>query len=258
MNTLVTSENLQVSRPPTGAQHSPICRSGIRPETTLQRRIDLPYENHVGSFIHGSKCEYQIMSRCWEEADDLFIFSVTCLHDKQFEVQAFRTCDLPHKLYLARKRRLKRLQRSRSIYDECEQSEMRVVVCHLFERGGIDRHRISHERSKPALSLGFPGSEFPQFGVTTTGAGLASNIPRGNMTYSEAVSPRKKTHPSCPLEYLSKNPKGVKQRQRRRDVREHNREQHVLNSPDTPITFSATIAYHTIKPSHERHLAVLS
>ncbi|KAK9774733.1 hypothetical protein SCAR479_08553 [Seiridium cardinale] len=214
------------------------------PDITREQCLDLPYENHIGAFIQGSKCQYQIASRCWEEAEDLLIFSVTCLHGKQFEVQAFRTRDLPHKLYLARKRRFRRLQRSSSIHDECEQSEMKVVICRVVGGGGIDRHRIAHEHSIKPSEHHLSAAEFPQLRPSPTEVAQEYNPAENGTTYAEALSQKKKIQSHCPPDYLSRNHKGIKQRERRRETREQRKES---TSPE--VSDSQDVPAHGISPA---------
>lgn len=168
----------------------------------------------------------------------MLIFSVTCLHDQPFEVQAFRICDLPHKLYLARKRRFRRLQRSSSIHDECEQSEMRIVVCRMFGGGGIDRHRISHERRvKPSIMRDFSEAEFPQLDSDIPKLPQGLHPAQSGRSFAEIVSEKKRVLPNCPQEYLSTTHKGAKQREKRRDAREQKRD-HVTSHNTVSSTTS--------------------
>jgi hypothetical protein len=143
-----------------------------------------------------------------------------------YEAQAFEHCPLPEKLYLARKRRIKRLQRSKNIIDEFEQNEAKILVSRI-SGGGLERHRKSEEcRARDCSRENKPsrcGSEQVWSKASIRDCRCVTGW-EAAPTCSESSS----TRSCCPPEYLSKSRKGSKQREKRRERRDTKRNLAVL------------------------------
>ncbi|KAI0891448.1 hypothetical protein F4806DRAFT_482569 [Annulohypoxylon nitens] len=185
--------------------------------------LDIPYKNYLGIVLRGDRRTYIIVSRCLEDGD-LLIYHVINIDvdDEHCEAQVFLKCRLPIKLYLSRKRRIQRIKRSNNLREEFELSDAMVLVSRIPEEG-IERHR-NCQLAKERKAYKFAKDQFPPLPSPVSHhlyfQPQDQRLDCSQSSYAEAASlPRRRTNPSCSLDYLSKTKEGVKQRERRREER---------------------------------------
>ncbi|KAI3328395.1 hypothetical protein F4824DRAFT_517488 [Ustulina deusta] len=85
------------------------------------------FDDYVGKSLQGKQREYHIKPSCWNDGD-LIVFPAISDKGESCEGQFFKKCELPRKLYLARKRRIQRLRRSNNFMDELDLEGVKIIV----------------------------------------------------------------------------------------------------------------------------------
>lgn len=191
------------------------------------RTMNLPYENYLGAVLNQ---KYRILF-LWTNKEHLGIYTVTSWDGVSFEAQAFELCQLPDKLYLSRKRRLRRLKQSGNCTDDFKQGQSRYLISTASSQGAHHQGDKSRPTRKPE---NFSEHQFPSLGPSDEydNSQVMDWAPSNKRpkTYAEAASKsppaKNSTHNNsrntC-VDDLPISRKGARQRERRQKRREERR-----------------------------------
>ncbi|KAK5636193.1 hypothetical protein RRF57_011905 [Xylaria bambusicola] len=85
------------------------------------------FDHYIGEPLQGNQRKYYIERSCWDDGD-LVIFPAISDKGERCQGQFFKTCELPRKLYLARRRRIQRLRKSQNFMDEINGEGVKILV----------------------------------------------------------------------------------------------------------------------------------
>lgn len=190
------------------------------------RSMKIPYENYVGAVLNQ---KYRI-TFLWTNKEHLGIYTVTSWDGVSFEAQAFELCQLPDKLYLSRKRRLRRLKQSGHCTDDFKQGQSRYLISTASSPGA---HHEAADKGRPTRKPeNLSAHQFPSLGPSGEcdnphAMEWAPSPHERPKTYAEAAS-RSPPVPDSPhngsrsirVDDLPNSRKGARQRERRQKRRE--------------------------------------
>ncbi|KAI0479841.1 hypothetical protein F4859DRAFT_513343 [Xylaria cf. heliscus] len=115
-------------------ENFPSRSSGYTPESLYLDTLGIgaQFEENVSQILQSEQNQYQIESSCLDDGD-LVVFPATSQDGTPCEAQCFRKCQLPDKLYSARKRRIQRLKKSCNLMHEVNKNGVKIIVSRISE-----------------------------------------------------------------------------------------------------------------------------
>ncbi|KAJ2980647.1 hypothetical protein NUW58_g6888 [Xylaria curta] len=142
-----------------------------------------PFEEIVRSALRSQAHRYYIKPSSLDEGD-LVVFPAISYDGALCEAQCFKKCELPRKLYLSRKRRIQRLQRSSNLMHELDEKDVKILVSRVPKNnapiGSAMKNSYAYSTEK------FPPLHYNDAGGTPDGSKLAKEV--GEHSYAKVAA----------------------------------------------------------------------